>query len=122
MTDLQSNPLVGEQAAVQGAVGRVVPHEILDAEAEQVAPVSLSPGLLAWRKFRRHKLAMASAIFLIFMCLTAIFADQISRYPYEATGVGPVFQGPTSAHWFGTDAIGRDLYSRIIYGLSLIHI
>ena len=27
-----------------------------------------------------------------------------------------MFQGPTSAHWFGTDAIGRDLYSRVIYG------
>jgi peptide/nickel transport system permease protein len=72
--------------------------------------------LLAWRKFHRHKLAMAGAIFLIFISLTAIFAHQIARYPYEKTGVGPVFQGPTSAHWFGTDAIGRDLYSRIIYG------
>ena len=41
---------------------------------------------------------------------------EIARYPYEATGVGPVFQGPTSAHWFGTDTIGRDLYSRVIYG------
>ena len=116
MTDLQSNPLVAEEAAVQGAVGRVVPHEVIDAEAEQVAPISLSPGRLAWRKFRRHKLAMASAIFLIFISLTAIFAHEIARYPYEATGVGPVFQGPTSAHWFGTDAIGRDLYSRVIYG------
>jgi len=116
LTDLQSNPLVAEEAAVQGAVGRVVPHEVIDAEAEQVAPISLSPGRLAWRKFRRHKLAMGSAVFLIFISLTAIFAHEIARYPYEATGVGPVFQGPTSAHWFGTDAIGRDLYSRVIYG------
>lgn len=116
MTDLQSNPLLGEEAAVQGVAGRVVPHEIIEAEAEQIAPISVSPGRLAWRRFRRHKLAMASAIFLIFMSLTAIFAPQIARYPYEKTGVGPVFQGPTAAHWFGTDAIGRDLYSRVVYG------
>ncbi len=94
MTDLQSNPLVGEEAAVQGAVGRVVPHEIIDAEAEQVAPISLSPGRLAWRKFRRHKLAMGSAVFLIFVSLTAIFAHQIARYPYEATGCRSCVPGP----------------------------
>ena len=86
MTDLQSNPLVAEEAAVQGAVGRVVPHEVLDAEAEQVAPISLSPGRLAWRKFRRHKLAMGSAIFLVFISLTAIFAHEIARYPVRGHG------------------------------------
>ena len=121
MTDLQSNPLVGEQAAVQGAVGRVVPHEIIEAEAEQVAPISLSPGLLAWRKFRRHKLAMASAIFLIFISLTAIFARsdrartrtrrrgsaRSSKAPPARTGSAPTRSAATSTAASSTAAASR---------------
>jgi peptide/nickel transport system permease protein len=97
-------------------VGEVREHEIVEAEAEQVAPVSLSPRKLAWRRFRRHKLAMVSAVILILVSLMALFAGIVARYPYDRTGVGPVFEGPSGAHWFGTDAIGRDLYSRVVYG------
>ena len=97
-------------------VGPVREHEINEAEAEQVAPISLSPRRLAWRRFRRHKLAMVSAVILILLSLMALFASVVARYPYEKTGVGPVFQGPSGAHWFGTDAMGCDLYSRVVYG------
>jgi ABC-type dipeptide/oligopeptide/nickel transport system permease subunit len=97
-------------------VGEVHEHEVDEAQAEQVAPVSLSPRKLAWRRFRRHKLAMASAVLLILLALMAFFASVVARYPYDKTGVGPVCEGPSGAHWFGTDAIGRDLYSRVVYG------
>jgi peptide/nickel transport system permease protein len=68
-----------------------------------------------WRRFRRNRMAMAGLIFLVLLCVAAIFAPLITRYsPTER--VPQYRQGPSTAHWFGTDAIGRDMFARVIYG------
>jgi peptide/nickel transport system permease protein len=68
-----------------------------------------------WRRFRRNRLAMAGLIFLVLLLLVAIFAPVIA--PYSITERSSEFrQGPSVDHWFGTDPIGRDVFSRVVYG------
>jgi ABC-type dipeptide/oligopeptide/nickel transport system permease subunit len=68
-----------------------------------------------WRRFRRNRLAMVGLVFLILLLLAAIFAPVIA--PYSITDRSSAFrEGPSADHWFGTDAIGRDVFSRVVYG------
>lgn len=70
-----------------------------------------------WRRFRKSKTAMLGLVLLIFVVGIAIFADVI--VPYEnaiAQDIPNRLQGPSAAHWFGTDEAGRDLFARIIHG------
>ena len=70
-------------------------------------------------RFFRHKLAVASLVLLIFATLVAIFADQIAPYGYDEFDFENIVIGPTLDGWhlFGTDQLGRDYLSRVIYGL-----
>ncbi len=89
------------------------------------APVTAIPGAadralstrqLAWRRFRRHKLAMGSAVVLILLALVAIFAKYVSPYGFKELDLLSAFKGPSARHWFGTDELGRDEFTRVIYG------
>jgi peptide/nickel transport system permease protein len=68
-----------------------------------------------WKRFRRNHLAMAGLIFLILLVLAAVFAPWITSYSITERSTS-YRTGPSSAHWFGTDAIGRDVYTRVVYG------
>jgi ABC-type dipeptide/oligopeptide/nickel transport system permease subunit len=70
----------------------------------------------AWRRLRKNKIAMASSLFIIFMLLVAIMARLIAPYPYDQMIMSDAFQTPTAKHLLGTDDLGRDVLSRIIYG------
>ncbi|MCD6291613.1 MAG: ABC transporter permease [Anaerolineae bacterium] len=70
----------------------------------------------AMRRFSRNKLAMGGLIVALLLILTAIFADILAPYPYDKAVLSEARQFPSAKHWLGTDAIGRDLLSRIIYG------
>jgi peptide/nickel transport system permease protein len=69
-----------------------------------------------WRQMRRNRMAVAGITILVILVLVAIFAPWITPYdPYEmdlAKGV----EAPSSEHLLGTDDLGRDLLSRLIYG------
>lgn len=72
-----------------------------------------------WRRFKKNRLAVAGLVFIAFILLVAIFADFVAPYGFKERPGGPVGafrQGPSSDFWFGTDTIGRDLFSRIVYG------
>ena len=74
---------------------------------------------ITWYMFRRHKLAVFSLGMLLFLFLAAIFAEQLM--PYDPIKLDPVYakgrpQPPTNEHWFGTDDLGRDLFSRALSG------
>lgn len=78
------------------------------------------PRISEFKRFRRVLLGRGVVVFglvvLLFFILVAIFAPILAPYdPYEAD-VGNALLSPSSAHWLGTDAIGRDVLSRIIYG------
>ncbi len=65
---------------------------------------------------RRRPLGAAGALIIIIMALTAIFAGLIAPYDPLINDYAAMLQAPSRAHWFGTDAFGRDVLSRIIYG------
>lgn len=71
-----------------------------------------------WRRFRRHKLAMISLVVLAVMVFLALFAPYLA--PYEPTKIVGAFGAPPSTKfWLGTDAIGRDVFSRLLYGMRV---
>jgi len=72
-----------------------------------------------WRALKRKPLGLASATVLSLLVLTAIFADVLA--PYDPLAPQPEIRlaSPSPAHLFGTDDIGRDVFSRIIYGARI---
>jgi len=73
---------------------------------------------MAWlitRRFFKHKLAGIAIAVLAFLVFAAVFAN---LSPYNPTDQEPAnsFEKPNSVHWFGTDELGRDVFSRILYG------
>ena len=71
----------------------------------------------AWRRFRKNRLAMVGLCFIVFLILVAVFAPLIAPFSITDRGSDPVFRGsPSRDHLFGTDRIGRDVFSRVVYG------
>ena len=79
---------------------------------------SLTQWQLARRKFFQHKLAMTSLVILTLVFLAALFADFIAPYGFAEPDVPNRSIGPTleAQHYFGTDKIGRDYFSRTLFG------
>jgi len=76
---------------------------------------------LAWRRLRKHKLAMLSLSVLAILILVAIFAPYLAPHDPVAQPRGAglramYFQPPSQTHWLGTDDLGRDVFSRLLYG------
>lgn len=72
---------------------------------------------LIWQRFRRHRLSMIAAVVVVALIALAILAPWVAPYSYSRADFTAIYQGPTWAHWFGTDADGRDMLSRIIWSL-----
>ena len=70
-----------------------------------------------WRRLKKSKPAMFGLVVLSLLILSAIFAEQIIPYAkaIEMDAVNRL-QPPSAAHWFGTDAYGRDLFARVLHG------
>lgn len=73
----------------------------------------------AVRLLRRHPQIAFGASILVVMALLAIFAPWIGTIDPRAISLGKRLRPPSSEFWFGTDALGRDLYSRVIYGARI---
>lgn len=69
-----------------------------------------------WRRLRKNKLAIIGTAIIFTLILTAIFAPLIAPYPPDKQNLSISEIGPSSKHWFGTDTLGRDYFSRVIYG------
>jgi glutathione transport system permease protein len=82
-----------------------------------IGTVSLrSPAAEFWRRFRRQHVAVAAGAVLLLLILAAIAAPLIAPYGPATPDYNNVLAGPSWAHPFGTDAFGRDILSRIIWG------
>jgi peptide/nickel transport system permease protein len=84
------------------------------AVARLPPPVSLARA--SWRRFRKHKLAVASMVVLGLLVLGILFGSLLWPVPIDEIDFGAKLQGPSLAHPFGTDDLGQDLLARLIYG------
>ena len=76
-----------------------------------------------WRRFRRQHVAMIAAVFVLLLILVALFAPLMA--PFDAENYfdyDRLNDGPSLMHWFGVDALGRDIFSRVLLGsrISLV--
>ena len=77
-------------------------------------PVSL--GREAWRRFRRHKLAVAGLVILLVMILAVVVGPSLWRVPINDIDFSAHLDGPSWTHPLGTDDLGQDLLARMLYG------
>lgn len=80
------------------------------------APPGSSAARDLWRRFRKNRLAVAGGAILLAMVLLAVLAPAIAPYDPLKQDYTATLQPPSQAHWFGTDDLGRDVLSRVIYG------
>jgi oligopeptide transport system permease protein len=73
----------------------------------------------ALRRLLRSRLATIAAVLLILLALVAIFAPLVAPYDYTAQDYTALTQPPSRAHWLGTDDLGRDILSRLIFGARI---
>ncbi len=80
---------------------------------EAAQPVDLAQNV--WKRFKRHRGAIAGVIIFGILVIMIILAP-LSTYDPEASNLPEKFNAPSATHWLGTDALGRDLFTRILYG------
>ncbi len=73
----------------------------------------------AWHRLIRNKLAVAGGLTVLFLCLVAVSADFIAPYPYTKPNFGRLNEFPSRDFPLGTDQLGRDVLSRMIYGARI---
>lgn len=95
-------------------------HASPTAEAGTIVPAHrerrYSPWLDAWRRFRRHRLAVVSGVILMAMILAILLGPWFWSVPINEIDFTARLEGPSRAHPFGTDDLGQDLLARMIYG------
>lgn len=72
-----------------------------------------------FERLKKNRASMWSLYFIVFLCLIAIFAPWISPYSFDQQNVDLILSSPTWQHWLGTDSLGRDMLSRLIYGARM---
>ena len=90
---------------------------LLDLKAAEAIGTALTPGQLAWRRFRKHRMAVIGAIGVTLLLLFIVIGSIV----VPETGANNIdlyhrLAGPSTIHWFGSDSTGRDVFNRIIYG------
>src|SRR5689334_24567974 len=70
----------------------------------------------ALARFKRHKMAVAGAAFLAVVVLIAAAAPALTPYRYDRQDLLATYSPPGPRHWAGTDSLGRDVVSRLMYG------
>lgn len=88
--------------------GSTTPHS-----SAQALRQNLARGI---RKLLRNPLSMAGLVVIAMLLLVALFAPWIATHNPLAQDLSNALKAPSSAHWFGTDEYGRDIFSRLIYG------
>ena len=74
------------------------------------------PWQLGWRRLKRRRGALLGLIVVLLFIAMALFAPWIASQDPIATDWGAIRKAPSAAHWFGTDEIGRDMLSRVVWG------
>jgi peptide/nickel transport system permease protein len=75
-----------------------------------------SPGREAWRRFRKHRLAMMSTVILAFILAAVLLGPLVWRVPINEIDFAAKLEGPSWTHPLGTDDLGQDVLARLLYG------
>ncbi len=88
---------------------------------EEVIAKTPMPSLRAagWARLKSNKMAMIGLGIVIFMIFAAIVGPWFSPYSYADQDLTRVNEAPSAEHWFGTDALGRDIFVRVLYGARI---
>ena len=105
-TAVQPLPVMPEEPASQPVVTETV---LLEAKAR-------GPWEIAWLRFKRHKLAIAGAVALLLLIMLTLLAPWISHFDPTKSKIQDSLLGPSTKHYFGTDNLGRDEFTRVLYG------
>lgn len=73
----------------------------------------------AWKAFRKNKTAMLGLGIIVFFVLIALLAPFIAPYGFKEQELVNRLKAPSADHWFGTDDLGRDMFTRILYGARI---
>ena len=87
---------------------------------ESISRPSLSFWQDAWRRLRKNRAAFVGLCIIVLYALLAIFAPMLSHYGFSTMDPNSIHAGPSSAHWLGCDATGRDLWVRTWMGARII--
>lgn len=99
---------------MDGSIPASATHELTTAPKARAR--QFSPWLDAWRRYRRHRLALASTVILVAIVLAVLFMPFVWTVPINEIDFTARLQGPSTAHPLGTDDLGQDLLARILYG------
>ena len=99
----------------KGGSARTSYHSDFEPEGLALERGADTPTRRAWRRFRRHTLAMVGSGIMLFLILSTILAPLIARYDPNYIDLRARDQPPSREHWFGTDRTGRDIWARTIY-------
>jgi peptide/nickel transport system permease protein len=72
-----------------------------------------------WPRFRRNRLALSGLVLVAILFLVSLLAPWLAPYDPNFIDIQQILQPPSAAHWMGTDSLGRDVLSRIIYGARI---
>jgi len=72
-----------------------------------------------WRRFRKNRLALAGSVLVLFLFFVSLLAPWLAPYDPNAIDLKNILAPPSAEHWFGTDQLGRDVCSRMIWGAGI---
>src|ERR1700756_297040 len=97
--------------------GSTLASPIVSPISEGTGSVERAPRAAeTWRRFRRHKLALASTVILVLMMLAVVFGPLLWQVPINDIDFSAHLEGPSWSHPFGTDDLGQALLARMLYG------
>lgn len=88
-------------------------------EADKITAPSTTYWSDVWRRLKKNRLAVLGLVLIVLLALLAIFGPFISGYSYEEQNLYETNRGPGASHWFGTDSLGRDMFTRVWYGARI---
>jgi peptide/nickel transport system permease protein len=88
---------------------------LLRSETSAVTAETSSMAAAIWKRFRKHPGAVGGSIVFVLLSAMVLFAF-LSPYDPDASSMLERYQAPSLQHWMGTDALGRDLFTRVLYG------
>jgi peptide/nickel transport system permease protein len=91
-------------------------ESVASLQTQQMYREEQTMAQMVWRSYRRHRPAMIGTAIIAILALAAIFAPFLTPYDPEKTELDMMLQPPSLAHPMGTDDLGRDLLTRILYG------